>query len=307
MAVLVIDDFHAHKDNIKTHGELVYELFLNLFKEAGLDPNSSLFPVNIADDRGYRSDLIATAVYQTVAKLYLNQHIQRFVLSMSFVIVPCEVKLSGGTYDYTAFLNSDLSLTDYMKQNGLSLTELLATQPEGDNTGLKLAANSLPEYLKGGITFAPQAKLVSYQAQATILDDLHKLVAQLEADSTADGFMTVAVGSAGNFGTSSNHPEPLYPARWPEFLSISALLGPSSNFQGLWNGSNSGQVALPGAWYPFDDGRYRDGTSLAAPGASTLLAVCLTHPKLAWTPPITALANAHDMAYNEAFSRICAP
>src|SRR5579859_5480366 len=37
VAVLVIDDFHQHTDAIKTHGELVYEVFQKLFKAAGLN------------------------------------------------------------------------------------------------------------------------------------------------------------------------------------------------------------------------------------------------------------------------------
>ncbi len=81
--------------------------------------------------------------------------------------------------------------------------------------------------------------------------------------------IVIPVASSGNF----KQRQPFFPARWPEVISVSANEGNDLRF---WLQSNNGAVSVPGAWFLFDDGEYRAGTSFAAPVVSTLIAIDLT-------------------------------
>ncbi len=322
VAVLVIDDFHKHTDAIKTHGELVYEVFQQLFQQAGLnaDPKSGLIQVNIADANGYQSDLIAGAIRQQIYTL-LQSGIHRFVLNMSFVEVPCHsdqiLNKDGRSFDFQEFLAANAkdpvnnSLRAFLGANNQPAMAKLASAPDGHNAGaVKLATVPLNSYLSSPVS-APSVANPDFERSTPTpgsgnsngLDDLRQLIIRLTAADTPNGFMAVAVGSAGNFGSSGTHPPALYPAGWPEVLSASALLGPS--FSALWDGSNAGEVSAPGAWYLFGDGEYRSGTSFAAPGISTALALCLTHTSLSWSPLPPLPPNTPNASYKDVFLKAC--
>ena len=325
VAVLVIDDFHKHTDAIKTHGELVYEIFQQLFQQAGLnpDPKTGLVQVNIADANGYQSDLIAGAIRQEIYSL-VQIGIHRFVLNMSFVEVPCHssqiLNKDGRAFDFQEFLAANAkdpvnnSLRAFLGTNNQAAMAKLATTPDGQNGGaVQLSSVPLNNYLSAPVSALPVAN-PGFEGGATPtprpivsapngLDDLRQLILRLTAANTPNGLMTVAVGSAGNFGSGGTHPGALYPAAWPEVLSASALLGP--NYSALWDGSNAGEISAPGAWYLFADGEYRSGTSFAAPGISTLLALCLTHTPLSWSPLPPLPPNTPNAPYTDVFLKAC--
>ncbi|MHB8625702.1 MAG: S8 family serine peptidase [Aggregatilineales bacterium] len=324
VAVLVIDDFHQHTDALKTHGELVYEVFQQLFQQAGLnaDPKSGLIQVNIADANGYQSDLIAGAIRQQIYTLY-QSGFRRFVLNMSFVEVPCHsdqiLNKDGRSFDFQEFLAANAkdpvnnSLRAFLGANNEANVAKLAHAPDGQNTGpVQLSSVPLTNYLSSPVS-SPSAGNPSPDRSTPRpgngngnpngLDDLRQLIVRLTAADTPNGFMAVAVGSAGNFGSGGTHPPALYPAGWPEVLSASASLGPG--FSALWDGSNVGEISAPGAWYLFGDGEYRSGTSFAAPGISTALALCLTHTPLSWSPLPPLPPTTPNASYKDVFLKAC--
>jgi hypothetical protein len=293
VAILVIDDFSSDGTGTTpaSHGWLVWQVFQQLTNILPSDAASqiTLQQVDIADENGYESDLILPGIQSAVQDLSA-QGIQRFVLNMSFVFIPCTDK------------DLNFNFSDYLqaRQNtpGRTLIEQLGGDPQYvrsvlndsrigyvDDTALAPLANetprgsqSLPSNSGGNavpvVPPAPGGTAPNYRANdLKVLKLLNS--SKLDSDPLRDYIRSqsdltiVPVASAGNF----KQRKPFYPARWSEVISVSANEGDNLRF---WMHSNNGDVSVPGAWFLFDDGQYRAGTSFAAPVVSFLVAVDLT-------------------------------
>jgi hypothetical protein len=312
VGILIMDDFSSDPDAEElSHGWLVYEVFEALLDHLPADAAAAitLTRINIADQDGFSSDLIVPRLQQTLDEL-AQQNIERFVLNMSFVFIPCEdpelnfdfnefrdlrrqqpavslIQQVGSNRDYVLSLLNDARVA-YIGRDRLStdVEERLAPQAEARS---QLERPTPP---RGRPTAPPgRGPTPSFQERELgflrLFDNL-----QLEEDPLRDflnetSYFIVPVAAAGNF----KQEEPFYPARWPEVISVSADEGNDVRF---WLNSNNGEVTVPGAWNLFGDDVYRAGTSFAAPVLSTLLALDLTQPSPICDVVAGSPALAHD-------------
>lgn len=284
VAILIVDDFSSDgtedEDEPVSHGWLVYEVFTQLHDllEPEIAEKIILEQVDISGESGYRSDLVVAALTDTIDRLS-EEGVQRFVINMSFVILPCvDEELN---FDFDEFIaqrrdDPDHSIVEAVGNDPAYVRSLLRDSRVTyvDETGL--STDEAPERERGrsaqdqpgGQGGPPQF----VEDQLRILRLLRR--SQLQSDPLRDFFrnsreLIIPVASSGNFKGR----EPLFPARWSEVLSVSATEGNDLRF---WTHSNNADVTVPGAWYLFEDEVYRAGTSFAAPVVSLLLAVDLT-------------------------------
>ena len=294
VAILVVDDFSADgsDDRPVSHGWLVLQVLEQLQAQLPDDVTDqiTLEQVNIADENGYQSDLIQPAIARTIDGL-AAQGIQRFVLNMSFVFIPCVDPETG--FDFAQFRQSQstnpaLSVIESVGDDATYVRSLLEDSRVSviEETGLETTDET---NLRGSATLRGQERAAQVRripptpdlpAPALRAQELRALrllkSTRLQSDPLRDylmqsvrGRMIVPVASAGNF----KQREPFYPARWPEVVSVSANEGDDLRF---WLQSNNGAISVPGAWFLFDDNVYRAGTSFAAPVVSMLVALDLT-------------------------------
>ncbi len=307
VAILVIDDFSSDGsgDTPASHGWLVWQVFQQLYDNLPVAAarQITLQQVDIADQQGYRSDLILPALQSAIQDLS-GQGINRFILNMSFVFIPCTDKDLG--FNISDFLDARQS------NPGLSLVEQLGDDPQYvhsilkdsrigyiDDTSFALIDPTAPRGSQQlpiaermpPIPPTPSAAKPTFRGQdLSVLTLLNHT--NLQSDPLRDflrqqrGLMIVPVASSGNF----KQRRPFYPARWPEVISVSANEGNNLRF---WLHSNDGDVSTPGAWFLFDDNQYRAGTSFAAPVASLLIAIDLTQP----TPQCSIRGNVPVLAH----------
>lgn len=318
VAILVMDDFSSEPDDAElSHGWLVYEVFETLIDNLPAEAGESitLVTVNIADQEGFSADLIVSRLEETLDEL-AGEGIERFVLNMSFVFIPCEdrslgfnfnefrerrsqqparslIEETGGNRDYVLSLLNDARVA-HIESNRLdtNVDERLAPQAAArSRLEQQRAAPERPRPMAPG-----RGEVPGFQARELAVMRLFEN-RQLEQDPLRD-FLTettyqiIPVAAAGNF----KQQEPFYPARWPEVISVSADEGNDLRF---WLNSNNGEVTVPGAWHLFSDDVYRAGTSFAAPVMSTLLALDWTQ-----TTPTCALANGRPELAHSAFENV---
>lgn len=325
VAILVVDDFSSDGtgDTAASHGWLVWEVFEQLHALLPQQAAGNIFlqQVDIADEGGYRSDLILPAIQAAIEELGA-QGINRFVLNLSFAFIPCQDRDTG--FNFTDFINA--------RRNNLShsLVEQLGADPQAirailrdsrisyiDETGV---ATTEQEGARGSSSLAGQTE--AGQAPPTPGGEIPALRGQdlrvlrlfnnprLQADPLRDFLrasrrndrIIIPVASAGNF----KQRQPFYPARWPEVISVSANEGDNLRF---WLHSNNGDVSAPGAWFLFEDGQYRAGTSFAAPVVSILIALDLTQTAptcgIQGNRPVLARGSYNNQLIGEAVGRYC--
>ncbi len=77
----------------------------------------------------------------------------------------------------------------------------------------------------------------------------------------------------------------------------------------FWPHSNDGDISVPGAWFLFDDGKYRAGTSFAAPVVSMLIALDLTQTtpqcKIRGNTPVLAHGAYDNQLLADAVAQFC--
>jgi hypothetical protein len=325
VAILVVDDFSSGGtgDTPASHGWLVWEVFTQLHTLLPPEAAANIFleQVDIADEGGYRSDLIVPAIQSAVEELSA-QGISRFVLNLSFAFIPCEdaetgfnflefaetrrdnpgrslVEHLGGDPQVVQSLLTD-SRVSYIDESGLA-----SAGQEGDRGSPLLAAPAET----GEIPPTPEAEIQTPRGQELRLLRLFNNP-KLQADplrdflreSRRDDLIIVPVASAGNF----KQRQPFYPARWPEVISVSANEGDNLRF---WLHSNNADVSAPGAWFLFEDGLYRAGTSFAAPVVSMLIALDLTQPEpmcgIRGNRPVLAHGSYDNQLLGEAVTQYC--
>jgi len=267
VAIIAIDDFSSDgTEEAASHGWLVYEVMTDLVDALPdeVASNIHLEQINIAGENGYRSEQVVTALDDRMAQLS-SEGIDRFVLNMSFVIIPCRDQSLG--FDFFDFLEASESdpsnsiakaLTNdptYL-QSLLQNTSVTSISEDGFETDNSQGSGPPPFV---------QEQLLIFQLFEN---------PQLQSDPLRDflrrgDYFMIPIAASGNFKWQ----RPFFPARWQEVLSVSALEGTG---EAHWSHSNNGEVSVPGAWYQFDDGIYRAGTSLAAPVLSVLTGIDLT-------------------------------
>ncbi|MBZ0294535.1 MAG: hypothetical protein K8L99_18365 [Anaerolineae bacterium] len=295
VAILVLDDFSSDGSDGSpiSHGWLVMQVFDQLQQALPQDVGRlvRLYPVDIASEAGYQSELILPELMTAVDVLSV-EGFQRFVVNMSFVFIPCQ---DGElAFDYPGFQaarrnDPTQSIIEYLGDNEQYVRTILDDSRISyiDETGF---ANTDAAQLRGseslsqgqagaaGVQRVPPTP--NAQPRAFQSNDLRVLRLfnrqSLQADPIRDYLrrtprdrIVVPVASAGNF----KQRQPFYPARWPEVISVSANEGNDLRF---WLPSNNGEISVPGAWFLFDDGEYQAGTSFAAPVVSMLVALDLT-------------------------------
>jgi hypothetical protein len=289
VAILVVDDFSSNGtgETPASHGWLVFDLLERLHAVLPQETADliTLQQVDIAGEQGYQSDLILPAIQSAIAELSA-QGINRFVLNMSFVFIPCRDAELG--FNFTDFLtarqnNPARSLVEQLGGDPQYVRSLLNDARVGyiDETGLGSTDQATPRGSQalaraGGarqIPPTPSGATPQFRSQDLQVLRLFNR-ATLQADPLRDYLrqssnLIISVASAGNF----KQRQPFYPARWPEVISVSANEG---NDLRLWLHSNNGDVSVPGAWFLFEDDAYRAGTSFAAPVVSLLISVDLT-------------------------------
>ena len=307
VAILVVDDFSSNGSGSvpASHGWLVWQVFQQLYEKLPQEVANQIVlqQVNIADEQGYRSDLILPAL-QTAIQNLSGQGIDRFVLNMSFVFIPCTDKDLG--FNISDFLkarqdNPGRSLIEQLGDDPQYVRSILKDSRIGyiDDTSFAPLDQTAPRGTQG-LSAAALTTQIPPTPGGTQPDfrakDLRVLKlfnnSKLQSDPLRDflreqrDFIIIPVASSGNF----KQRKPFYPARWPEVISVSANEGDNLRF---WLHSNNGDVSVPGAWFLFDDGQYRSGTSFAAPVVSLLIAVDLTQT----TPQCTIRGNAPVLAH----------
>lgn len=294
-AILIVDDFSSDgTGEIPTsHGWLVWQVFQQLYELLPQEVASqiTLRRVNIADEAGYRSDLILPEIQSAIEELS-SQGVSRYVLNMSFVFIPCAdeaLRFNFADFVEVRRNNPERSLVEHLGGNPQNVRAILQDSRIGyiEETGLtgieeeaprSQALPSAPRQTQPGEVLAvpptPGGARPDFRAQdMRILTLFDK--ASLASDPLRDfirqskDLLIVPVAASGNF----KQRRPFYPARWPEVISVSANEGNDLRF---WLHSNNGDVSVPGAWFNFEDNQYRAGTSFAAPVVSVLIAVDLT-------------------------------
>jgi Subtilase family len=283
VAIIVIDDFSTEPDaEAVSHGWLVWEVLNDLLAELPPEVASqiALSQINIAGENGYRSDLVVTALQTRMGELSASSGITRFVLNMSFVIVPCQDQnLNFNFFDFLAEHENDpgKSIVGELTNDPAYLQDILEnTSVEYiEETKFQMRGNAgQPAYIQEKLLIFRLFENTKLQS-----DPLRQFLRQQRQ------YTIIPVAASGNFKWK----RPFYPARWSEVLSVSASEGEDI---ARWSHSNNGDVTVPGAWYLFDDGVYRAGTSLAAPVVSMMTAVDLTQA----TPKCGIRGNAPEAA-----------
>ncbi len=324
VAILVADDFSADGtgDTPASHGWLVWEVFeglLALLPQENAD-SILLVQVDIADEAGYRSDLILPAIQSTVEELSA-QGISRYVLNMSFTFVPCLDSETG--FSFADFVearrnNPGRSLVEHLGADPQAIrailtdsrvsyideTGLASTQQEGSRGSQSVTAPSDA----GAVPPTPSDEIPELRGQDLQVVRLFNNP-RLQTDPLRDflrqsrrDLIIIPVASAGNF----KQRQPFYPARWPEVISVSANEGNNLRF---WLHSNNGDVSAPGAWFLLEDEQYRAGTSFAAPVVSVLVALDLTQSEpncgIRGNQPVLAHGAYDNQLISEAVRQYC--
>lgn len=295
--IIVVDDFSfVPKDSLFTHGELVRDL---VETEARSYSGIAVDQVNIADIPGattaevFRTGVVAQAITSKIEEWQVNQGVTNFVLNMSFAIISCNGEMrefltsqipqkSAGTASNLAALPSNATVLQ--EEPLYPENSLMAVYGEGEIVNLLANAAGInaevPLHKDTDLT----GRINNLLAQNMTINDIIQnvagefsieplrllpLVYQLREQGSV-----VSVAAAGNyrllFEAQGLAPLPVYPARWPEYISVSALT--EDQQPAPW--SNFGQIAALGGMYDRSGEPYF-GTSFAAPLVSVSAAVDL--------------------------------
>lgn len=255
------------------HGPLVYHKFLDLFSvhtpavvaaagattttgesefglnwmgtiqawEIGPEENAKIFLVQV-DTGGYDTEIVATRIGEAINKLEDEWGIKRFVLNMSFGILPCNLEI-----DYEKYAD------DVKRQNALSAMD---REPE-DVANLSEDGESkyIDEYIIGwqrkDLAYARLDMGFAYlmrQGDDPLYDflaDPNQYAKEKLGIEIGNDTHIISVASAGNHDKEF----PFAPALWENVISVSA---PSEQFAKVvdgkcrWFRSNNGEVMTSG-------------------------------------------------------------
>lgn len=288
------------------HGDLVAEVARNLVTALRHSGDSELFDlannlwvveVDISDAAGYQLSLVADEIRSEISYLQTNYGINRFVINMSFGLVPCEVQNLGSRavnfnferyqgqrnetprFVFDVDFEFDTGEPAPAAYNGYSITDFFMDGYGGTGSNPDRAAR-LPE----DEALKAIGELLSYPStdvgggEPEMLQLRSMLSAYLQASANGSMYV-IPIAASGNYADVIPD-APLAPAKYPEVISAGATLGmePTSP---EWFFSQPGHLVAPGAWYNFfADGSYSAGTSFSAPYASVLASMYLAFPEV---------------------------
>ena len=297
VAILIVDDFSGDEpteaDDWQTaaHGWLVLDVLRQLRDElpTAVAERVTLVQIDVADDTAFRSDLMREELEMVVDQLRQDEGIERFVVNMSFVFVAC----ADGEFNFQRFLDRHEDDPDYsvIEAAGGDLDYFETVLDDESVTAMDQRDFEVDdENDRGG----PPAFVVEQLAILELFEE-----PQIQSDTLRDYFRArheetiIPVPASGNFKWK----RPFFPARWAEVISVSAVMGETSD---MWRQSNRGEISTSGAWFRFGDDYYSAGTSFAAPVASMRLAVDQTQTE----PTCTMRGNAPQLASNGRYNDV---
>jgi len=136
----------------------------------------------------------------------------------------------------------------------------------------KVADVTFKDYLgTQGIDLEP---LLNAASDPTLNDLVPLLQSYLDESADNTDFALIPFAAAGNFAPTLG-PAPLAPANFDQTIAISALLGQNPGTFAAF--SQAGNIAVPGAWYAFQELLFGAGTSYATPFAAAYASAFLTY------------------------------
>jgi hypothetical protein len=275
VVILVADDFVTPVATF-SHGQYVYDVASQMLLTARDElkiPDEMIIldrvPVDYSDvsDIRQRIDDALTA--------YIQKGYARFVLNMSFNLVPCQYTVEAERWGIQG--NPVLKWQDF-KENY-------------DNDNMREENYSLIQYVQTSLDVERDVALnIVYDWIGTYKgvvkddageDQLDPLLAYLESGLPAGIDVLVPVASAGNYqvfyqseydANGNGLVDSFVPASWPEVIGVSSRTADGSQLSVF---SNEGGISAPGEWHaiPNSGGEYVAGTSFAAPVVSVWTAV----------------------------------
>ncbi len=321
VAILVIDDFFEYRDEIP-HGRLVSDLLKAMIQANPVydfEPSQPVRHSNVwvwdpgegygtlliveVDTENFNTGDLRDRIESVVTMVRQEFGINRLVLNMSFMLVPCVTP----DYDLNALREGRVKReTDHVSLLGEIArsrhVDINLDRPAADV--VDQALNDDAAYRAVTVAFTNYALRLAQPDPGAALDPLHDYIRSLTGagaywNSGADP-LVFAVGSAGDMGRSVAS---FAPAAWPEVASASARIGTYAP----WVSSNRGQVILPGGLFPLGD-LYLIGTSFSAPVLSMNIAFYLTHDAVCADPPLTlAVPRFLDAPLARTINRQCRP
>lgn len=282
--IIVVDDFSTPTPET-SHGAAVYAVTERLITGLGI-PSSRVRLVSVDTAEGNYN--LATVANQIDAVIRANPTYRRYVINLSFIIIPCQGTFNVGgvavSFNFDQFITqydrSDGEVTLYAQAAAVAPSVLPAdlVPPPGDALGVQKPLRQEgtisedtteipPEFARGIAAFAQSYHAQAYNPRNTT--QTNDPIRLLLRRARRLGVETVVIASAGNFG----QPEAFAPGSFPEVISVSASIG--LDFNTFWLPSNAGEVMAPGAWFPLED-EFVAGTSFSAPAMSVMTALVLS-------------------------------
>lgn len=277
-----------------THGMRVESQLrdlLDAMDEAGYPYPISLHRVDISTGGDYDLASVSSGIAAKIGQLR-EQGIDRFVINMSFGLIPCSDPAVGESYENYLDQVTNLLFEGNTSHFVLDVDAFVTIQNEKVKRpvirldyGFK---QHLYENVFGGELEAVHDYMRSLLLSSKVGEDsdepeiegLRDLLRNLLAES-ADSkgqLKVIPVAASGNFADIIQPDEPLAPARFPEVIAVGATLGQKEDAD-RWFFSQAGHILTPGAWWEFDaQNSFVAGTSFAAPYASVIGSIYLTYP-----------------------------
>ena len=323
VAILIVDDFQ-NPNYVLSHGNFVFQLFVRLLPElipAYGTHDLMLVPVDVGiydptnpGESHYSTDVLDDSIEANVTALQ-GLGVRRFVINMSFGVMPCHVAIDLETgqivagvteeslgasmiwFDFFYFLEQhrilpSLSLAEYIEFLGANPGVINpvdgiaaydeADTPFGDEGLIELFENPFDESEGSTGGFQPQPdQPVFAKSPPNVTHD---------PQTTLHQYLSSLVALNGEPLPSDPNGVVFFavPVASAGNLSMSQPLAPGVWEEVLsisasvddndtpWAFSNAGEVITPGGWFDLGALLWNAGTSFSAPVASTLIGLHLT-------------------------------
>lgn len=286
---------------VVTHGMQVFLAMndmLDTLKAVHPGLKVALHRVDISAGGSYRLALLTTAIETRITALKLQGY-NRFIINMSFGLIPCSDSASG--FDFSLFSTERLArLLDLapatLNQNftfdldGRTFEALSADEVIAENRPVVYQDYGLLQYLAEEIVSEQPllgsagqllkgllgSPLLLLDSDEPSMISLRLLLTTHQLQSSLGLGYYIPVAASGNYADLVTPDAPLAPASLPEVVAVGATLGESGN---KWQYSQAAHLLAPGAWYDYSTkSSYVAGTSFAAPMVSMIAALYLTYP-----------------------------
>lgn len=342
VAIIVLDDFFHYAGEPDSHGDLVsYEIrntlqSTALYSDAPQTNDMDGFTVHTwegdtttprpamhiieADTQGFLLNTLTQNLSQALALATDQLGVQRIVVNMSFVVVPCETE----NYNLPAYFDAQLEGATEGEVQRVSLLELIAHNNKDDyetvetidlNWNTENISQPLAEVVEQGefdgeVFEHLMASLQAISAENEDYQALQNVVLETEgitpvlfgegyqgaavdtlADFNAQEEATVVyVGAAGNI---SDQDDCLRPASEPWVVCTSGIFADDAG-NNQWVNSNDGQVMTIAGFLDIETDAVQDeafiGTSFAAPITTANIAMVLTQKRVC--SPLLAISGS---------------